>query len=89
MLMALAGFGVLRHQDSDWTVIQTGTGSKQHMQSDEGSLVGRVKIARYALTCFMMHVILSLCKPVGPADLRLAAWTDSTGQLLQRQPTPE
>lgn len=59
------------------------------MQSDGGSLVGRVKIARHALTCFMMHVILSLCKPVGPADLRLADWTDGAGQLLQRQPIPQ
>jgi len=83
MLMVLAGSGVLRQQERDWTVTQTGTKSKQHMQYDGDSLVERAAIARYALSCFMMHVILPFCKPVGPADLGLADWTD--GRVSSRK----
>jgi hypothetical protein len=36
-----------------------------------------------------MQVILSFCKPVGPADLRLTDWTDATGQRSERQPIPQ
>jgi hypothetical protein len=87
--MVLAGSGDLRRARQRLGSNPTGTRCRKHMQSEVDSLVGRAKLARFASSCFRMQVILSFCKPVGPADLRLADWTDATGQLSGRQPVPQ
>lgn len=89
MLMVLAGSGGLRRARKRLDSDPTCTRCEQRMQSQVDLLVGRAKLARYASSCFMMQVILSFCKPVGPADLRLTDWTDATGQRSERQPIPQ